>query len=75
METRTYTIRVDPKEYRLLGKVAEIYDTTIAELSRRLLSEGIRCMLTPEGIEEYVNAQRSTLLHAIAELQKETLEP
>lgn len=69
MASTTFSLRVSPRDYELLTRLAEVHGTTLAELSRQLIHQGIRRMLDPDEIERALNAERERLLKAAEDLQ------
>lgn len=71
----TYTIRMDTAEHDLLKMAARIYGTKPSALSVQILSDGIHELLTPEGIDRWIEEQWGPIRAAAIEMQKENLAP
>lgn len=61
MSTKTYTIRLDTQEHRLLVHLAKVLGTSAADLSRELLSKGIHQLLDPDEIDRRMELERKRL--------------
>ncbi|MGW6426913.1 hypothetical protein ACWF82_29935 [Nocardia sp. NPDC055053] len=75
MANMTFTVRISPRDHELLTSLAAIRNQSVAELSRELLSDGIRRLLDPEEIERRIAAERARLLAAAAELRADDAVP
>lgn len=61
MSTKTYTIRLDTQEHRLLVHLAKVLGTSAADLSRELLTKGIHQLLDPDEIDRRMELERKRL--------------
>jgi hypothetical protein len=57
----TYTIRLDSREHGLLVHLARVLGTSTADLSREILSAGIKKLLDPEEIDRRMEQERLRL--------------
>ncbi len=71
MSTKTFTIRIDKSDHRLLTALAKSKNRPVAELAREILSEGIRDHMDPDAIDRRMNAKRDELLEAAKRLREE----
>jgi hypothetical protein len=71
MANMTFTVRISPRDHELLVSLADVRNQTVAELSREILSDGIRRLLDPEEIERRLDAERTRLLAAAARIRQE----
>lgn len=71
----TYTIRMDTAEHDLLKMAARVYSTKPSTLAVQILSDGIHELLTPEGIDRWIEEQWGPIRAAVIEMRKENLAP
>lgn len=70
MANMTFTVRIPQELHDVLESVARILGMSAAELSRRLLGEGIRRRLDPVEINRGIDVERARLLAAAERLQE-----
>lgn len=70
MANMTFTVRINPRDHELLTSLAAIRNQSVAELSRQILSDGIRQLLDPAEIDRRIDAERARLLAAAERLRE-----
>lgn len=75
MASVTYTMRIDEQDHKLLVRLADILNTTVADLSREILREGVRDRLNPEAIDRRIEIERKRLHDAAQQLLEEVGYP
>lgn len=68
----TVTIRIDTKLYDLLCKTAKMYDMSPSALTVKIIIEGIRHLLTPQGINEWITQKKvQPVRESVKQLRKQ----
>lgn len=62
--TSTFSVRMREEDYTVLEQIAMLRGTSVAELAREFLLEGIRVALDPQEIERQIEQRKRKLLHA-----------
>ncbi|WP_326547810.1 hypothetical protein QGN32_06525 [Mycolicibacterium sp. ND9-15] len=67
--TTTFSLRLQPKDYEVLSSIAKLRNTSIAELARQFILDGIRASLDPLEINRMIEAEKQRLLQAAEEMR------
>lgn len=62
--TSTFSVRMREEDYTVLEQIAMLRGTSVAELAREFLLEGIRIALDPQEIERQMEERKRKLLLA-----------
>jgi hypothetical protein len=65
----TFSLRLQPKDYEVLSSIAKLRNTSIAELARQFILDGIRASLDPTEITRMIEAEKERLLQAAHEMR------